>query len=214
MTDWKSTQQEIQACRRCEQKAVRHLRVPTAQKRRPPWKPLSPVRLYFISVAPPWGGAYFWNETVPDLVREGLFKALRKSLGVDVTSCRQFRDLRLFLTPAVKCPSEKDYKDHVPSREAVRNCARFLRAELDAAEAERILALGGVPFGSLCDLFGLEAPRRVSEFRRKVWWVRLGEKQVPLTGTYFLGNNRHRGFARIAEDIKRLLSLAPRNGDA
>jgi uracil-DNA glycosylase len=211
--EWEPIQQEIQACRRCEEKAVRHLRVPASQKRRPPWEPLRPVRLYFVSVAPPWGGVYFWDETERDLVREGLFKALRNPLSNAVTNCRQFRDLSLFLTPAVKCPSEKNDNDHAPSRAATKNCASFLRSELVSAGAQRILALGRVPFGSLCDIFGLDAPKRVSEFRRKVWWVRLGEKQVPLTGTYFPGNNRHRGFVRIAEDIERLLSLTPRNGN-
>lgn len=214
MIDWESIQEKIQACRRCEQQRVRHLRVPTGEKRRPPWDPLPPVRLYFVSVAPPWGGAYFWDETARDAVREGLFRVLRKPLDADVTTCRQFRELRLFLTPAVKCPSAKGKKDHAPSRTATKNCASFLRAELTAAKAERILALGAVPFRSLCDIFGIDAPTRVAKFRGQVWWVRLGETEVPLAGTYFTGNNRHRGFDKIVEDIERLLQLAPRTRDA
>ena len=210
---WDPTQEEVQACRRCEQKNVLHVRVPPSQKRRPPIEPPCPVRIYFVSVAPPWGGAYFWDATAPDHVRGGLFEALRKPLGSDVTTCHQFRDLRLFLTPAVKCPSEKDGKDHAPSRTAVKCCARFLRSELAAAKVERILALGGVPFGSLCDIFSLDAPRQVAEFRRHVYWVRIGDKYVPLAGTYFPGNNRHKGFERIAEDVGRLLDLAPKNDD-
>ena len=81
--DWPSTQEEI-------------------RKRRPPWEPLRPIRLYFISVAPPWGGAYFWDETKPDAVREGLFSALRERLGVAVQRCPDFRDLRLFPPPAAR----------------------------------------------------------------------------------------------------------------
>ena len=211
--DWDLTQQEIQTCRRCESECIPYLRVPLDEKRKPLWAPLRPVRLYFVSVAPPWGGAYFWDETKRDSVREGLFTALHKPLGVPITSCRQFLDQRLFLTPAVKCPSSRDDKDHKPSRPAVQNCARFLHVELLAAEPERILALGKVPFEALCRLFGIEAPKRVAEFRKDVAWVRVGGKVVPLSGTYFAGNNRHRGFAAIAEDIGRLLELNPRDSD-
>jgi hypothetical protein len=51
----------------------------------------------------------------------------------------------------------------------------------------------------------------VAKFRGQVWWIRLGEKEVPMAGTYFTGNNRHKGFDRIVKDIDRLLKLAPRN---
>ncbi|HMH51428.1 MAG TPA: uracil-DNA glycosylase family protein, partial [Candidatus Acidoferrum sp.] len=187
----------------------------------PPWEPVPRVRLYFVSVAPPWGGAYFWDETARDAVREGLFRAIRKPLATEVTTCRQFRDLQLFLTPAVKCPSAKakkdlprQSKDHAPSTKAVEHCARFLHSELTAANPERILALGAVPFGSLCDIFEVAAPRQVARFRGQVWWIRLGKSEVPMAGTYFPGNNRHKGFDMIVEDIERLLKLAPRTRDA
>jgi uracil-DNA glycosylase len=208
--DWQAIQAGIRTCRHCEEKAVPHLRVPCGDKRSPPWAPLGPVRLYFVSVAPPWGGAYFWDESGRDAVREGLFTALRKPLGVPVRNCRQFRDLRLFLTPAVKCPSSKNGKDHAPSTSAVNNCGHFLRSELLAARAERILALGRTPFASLCDIFKLDAPREVASFRKDVWWVRLGATEVPLTGTYFPGNDRHKGFPMIGDDIGRLLAVNPR----
>jgi uracil-DNA glycosylase len=129
---------------------------------------MPPVRLYFVSVAPPWGGAYFWDETARDAVRDGLFRALRKALHAEFTTCRQFRDLRLFLTPAVKCPSAVDEKDHAPTRLPIEHCANFLQAELTAAKAERILALGAAPFSSLCNMFGIDAPRRVAKFRGQV----------------------------------------------
>lgn len=211
---WQSTQQTIQACRRCEARSVPYLRVPPREKRKPPWEPIQPVRLYFVSVAPPSGGAYFWDETRRDSVREGLFRALHEPLGIAVTSCRQFRDLRFFLTPAVKCPSSKDDKDRQPSRGAVKECVPFLREELRCAEPERILALGRVPFQSLCGLFGIDAPKNVALFRRRVAWVRVGSKEIPMAGTYFTGNDRHRGFSAIVENIGRLLELSPRNADA
>ena len=214
MSDWESIQKQIQACRRCEENRVRYVCVPSGEKRRPPWEPVPPVRLYFVSAAPPRGGAYFWDKAARDAVREGLFRALRKPLDTDVTTCRQFRDLRLFLTPAVKCPSASANKDHAPSRYAVRNCAGFLRAELTAAKPERILALGAVPFRSLCDMFHIHAPMQVAEFRGQVWWVRLGRIEVPLAGTYFTGNNRNKGFDKIVEDIQRLLQMEPRMRDA
>ena len=210
---WATTQNEIQTCRLCETQHVANLRVPCAEKRHPPWEPLRPVRLYFVSVAPPWGGDYFWDEAKGDDVREGLFKAIRalpKPLDHVIDNCRHFRDARLFLTPAVKCPSSADNKDSKPSPTAVANCAHFLRSELATAEAERVLALGQVPFRALRQVFGIRAPSRVAEFRKHVAWVQLGDKHVPLMGTYFPGNNRHRGFRSIVEDIGRLLDLAPK----
>ena len=212
-SDWATIQTEIQSCRFCESRQVPHLRVPCAEKRHPPWEPLRPVRLYFVSVAPPWGGDYFWDETKGDDVREGLFNALRalpRPLDHIIANCRQFRDAHLFLTPAVKCPSSVDNNDSKPSPAAVANCAHFLRSELATAGAERILALGQVPFRALRQVFDLRAPSKVAEFRKHVAWVQLGAKKVPLMGTYFPGNNRHRGFGSIVEDIGRLLALAPR----
>jgi len=123
----------------------------------------------------------------------------------------------MFLTPAVKCPSAKTLKagggkdqDHSPSIAAVANCAEFLRSELTVANPERILALGAVPFRSLCNIFGVAAPRQVAKFRGRVWWVRLGKREIPFAGTYFTGNNRHKGFDKIVEDIQRILKLEPR----
>lgn len=169
--DWYSTQQAIQACRYCETECVRYLKCPRGEKRSPPWQPARPVRLYFVAVAPPWGGAYFWDETQRDAVREGLFRALQEPLGVTITNCRQFRDLGLFLTPMVKCPSSKDDKDHHPLRAAIRHCASFLRDELLVAEPERILTLGRVPFQGVCKMFGVnDAPRTIAQFRTRVTW--------------------------------------------
>lgn len=207
---WHLTQQAIQACKWCETECVPYLPVPRSEKRFPPWQPARPVRLFFVSVAPPWGGAYFWDETKRDAVREGLFRALQEPLGVTITDCRQFRDLRLFLTPMVKCPSSKEGRDHPPLRAAIRHCASFLRDELLAAQPERILALGRVPLRGVCQMFGVRASSTVAQSRTDVTWVRMGEKEVPLLGTYFVGNNRHGGFPAIVEDIARLLELKPR----
>ena len=212
--DWQSVQQTIQNCRRCEAESVAYLRVPYEEKRQPTYEPIRPVRLYFVSVAPPWGGAYFWDETNRDAVREGLFTALRKPVGGTIHSCRQFRDMQFFLTPAVKCPSAKSNRDHRPSRLAIRHCANFLRDELLTSEPERILALGRVSFNSLCSLFQVDAPKKVAEFRKRTWWVKLGKRKVPLSGTYFPGNNRHNQMPFIEQDIDRILKLFPKDEDA
>lgn len=216
MIEWQSVQQTIQSCRRCEVEAVVHLHVPTGEKRKPPQEPVKPVRLYFVSVAPPWGGAYFWDETKRDAVREGLFRALSLALGEEITTCRQFRDMGFFLTPAVKCPSTRSNHDHPPHRQAVNNCVGFLLDELLSIQPERILALGKVPFLSLCKIFDISRDKsedNVSVFHKKTWLVDLGEQKTPLGGTYFPGNNRHRGFSAIAQDIERILSLNPRGND-
>jgi uracil-DNA glycosylase family 4 len=104
----------------------------------------------------------------------------------------------------------KGNNDHAPSRCAAKNCEDFLLSELTAAKPQRVMALGAVAFSSLCDIFHIDAPRKVAEFRGKVWWVRLGGTEVPLTGTYFTGNNRHKGFDKIVEDINQLLHIEPR----
>ena len=106
---------------------------------------------------------------------------------------------------------KKGKKDYRPSRLAVRNCSKFLKDELLAAEPERILAMGKVPFQSLCDLFSIEAPKRVADFRKHIWWVRLGSREIPMSGTYFPGNNRHQGFDAIVKDIEKILELTPRS---
>lgn len=209
---WNNTQQEIQSCRRCEMQYVTGVKVPSGEKRRPPWEPLSPVRLYFVSVAPPYGGDYFWDETKYDAVRDGLFKALRslpRPIDKPITTCREFWEAGFFLTPAVKCPSSNAERDVKPSAQAIANCLDFLRSELVIAEPQRILALGRIPFNALCQVFGLAKRHRVKEFRKTIEWVNIGQKEVPLMGTYFPGNNRHRGFESVIEDIDRLLELAP-----
>ena len=121
--EWRSIQQAIQGCRRCEVEHVSYLSVPCGAKREPTWEPVHPVRLYFVSVAPPWGGAYFWDETKRDAVREGLFKALHGAIPVEIRNCEEFRANRLFLSPAVKCPSTKNDKDHSPSLLSVTTCS-------------------------------------------------------------------------------------------
>src|SRR5437879_4894151 len=82
----------IQVCGPCEECRVPYWLVPVGDKRKPPWEPLPPGSFYFVSVAPPWGGVYFWDERERDAVREGLFRALRKPLDTEVVTCRQFRD--------------------------------------------------------------------------------------------------------------------------
>lgn len=72
-----TTQQEIESCRYCEIAHVANLCVPGSEKRHPPWEPLRPVRLYFVSVAPSWGGDYLREESKGNDIREGLFKPLR-----------------------------------------------------------------------------------------------------------------------------------------
>lgn len=208
--DWQSTQSAIQDCRRCEKEVVPCLIVPPDKKRAPPWEPLTPVRLYFVSVAPPFGGAYFWDERQRDAVRARLFMALHEALGLKITTCEEFRNRQFFLTPMVKCPSMKANRDHPSHPTAITNCGPLLRDELLAARPERILALGRVPFIGICKVFGVDAPKTVAQFRKRVSWIRLGDLDAPMLGTYFVGNNRHKGFPSIVEDINRLLELKPR----
>jgi hypothetical protein len=54
----------------------------------------------------------------------------------------------------------------------------------------------------------------VEKSRGNVWWVRLGEMEVPLAGTYSAGNNRHKGFDKIVQDNQHVLQLEPRKRGA
>lgn len=209
--EWPLVQTQIDNCRRCEQEAVRYLVVPSGQKRHPPYPPPVPTRLLFVSVAPPWGGDYFWDESKHDKVREGLFSALATATGQQFNSVRAFREAGYFLIPGVKCPSQKCGKDHEPSAMAIKNCASHLVGEIGLSHAERILALGREPMKSVSHALELEFPGMVHEYRRKLLWGRIAGHLVPVAGTYFPGNNRHKGFAKIAEDIKWILAQEPKS---
>ena len=204
---WERTQQKVQYCRLCEEERVKYLSVPANRKRKPPIPPPLDTRLYFVSVAPPWGGAYFWDESRRDGVREGLFRALRLAGENGIHSCSEFVKRGFYLTPAVKCPSQKDGRDHHPAPAAVANCRPFLLAELEHAMPEVILALGQTPFKALCHLFSINAPHTVRDYHDNHWSARLGGRSVVVAGTYFPGNDRHKGFNSIVKDIRRLLSL-------
>ena len=210
MSCWETTQNEIEECRCCEEGKVPYLVVPE-KKRHPPFPLSEPTCLLFISVAPPWGGSYFWDDTQPDGLRKGLFKALQKA-GHSISTFSQFRKQGFFLVPGVKCPSCKNGNDHHPTSKAVKNCAEFLRKECEILSPERILALGKNAMQSASRAFGLEIPRRVERFREKTFWVTLGNREIPLMGSYFPGNNRHGGVEDIVTDIRKILSKSPRLG--
>lgn len=207
---WSQIQETIDGCRRCETERVRHLRVPSSVKRHPAFSPPDPTRIYFISVAPPWGGAYFWDESARDAVREGLFAALHTAIGKRFDTCADFYQHGFHLSPAVKCPSEQDGKDHRPPTKALKNCESYLHAELECALPERILALGALPFQTLSRLFSLDAPDRLEDCHGRIWWATIGRREVPVSGTYFPGNDRHGGLHHVPADIRNLLAVEPR----
>ena len=160
MNCWEIAQNEFEECRRCENDKVQYLVVPE-KKRHPSFPPPQPTRLLFISVAPPWGGSYFWDDTRPDGLRKGLFKALNEALkktGQSISTLSEFRDQGVFLVPAVKCPSCKNGKDHLPASTAVKNCAPFLHKECKSLSPERILALGKIPMQSVSKAFNIIIP--------------------------------------------------------
>lgn len=210
MSCWETTQNDIEQCRRCENDKVQYLVMPE-KKRHPPSPPPQSIHLLFISVAPPWGGSYFWDDTQPDGLRRGLFEALQKA-GQRISTLSQFREQGFFLAPAVKCPSCKNGNDHLPTSMALQNCAPFLRKECESLSPERILALGKIPMQSASTAFNIEIPRKVEDFRGPPFYVPLGGRQIPLMGTYFPGNKRHGGFEHIAQDIREILSKSPTPG--
>ena len=214
MSCWEIAQNEFEECRRCEKDKVQYLVVPE-KKRHPSFPPQQSTRLLFISVAPPWGGSYFWDETQPDRLRMGLFEALNEALkktGQRIRTISEFRDQGLFLVPAVKCPSCKNGNDHLPTSTAVKNCASFLRKECESLSPERILALGKIPMQSASTAFNIDIPRNVEDFRGTLFHILLGGRQIPLMGTYFPGNKRHGGFEHIAQNIREILSKSPKPG--
>jgi len=204
---WEAIQQTIQGCRVCDEKRVDFLRVPADRKRQPPVPPPLPTRLYFVSVAPPSGGAYFWDESQRDALREGLFRALGVAEGKAILSCSDFVKRGFYLTPAVKCPSQSDGKDHAPAAAAISHCEPLLQAELQHAMPKCIIALGRIPFKSLCRMFSVTTPSRLRHYHGRIWEARLGDRSIHFGGTYFPGNNRHKGFDKIVTDLQKFLKL-------
>ncbi len=209
---WHEAQNRVDHCRCCDERCVPYLKVPVGPKRHPPYPPQQSTRLFFVSVAPPYGGSYFWDETRQDDVREGLFLAIAEASGQRFASVPEFLDAGYFLVPGVKCPSEKDGNDHKPSIKAIKNCTSHLSVELEICRAERLLAFGGDPMKSVSIALEFKAPRLVREYRRKLWWRQIGGHWIPAAGTYFPGNNRHQGFQEIVGDIGWILDQEPRSG--
>lgn len=58
--------------------------------------------------------------------------------------------------------------------------------------------------------FDLKIPSKVEEGRKKIRWVPLGNRQIPLAVTYFPGHNRHKGRECIAPDIREILGQEPK----
>lgn len=207
--NWGQVQEQIEQCRLCEAKEIKYLRVPTDRKRHPPLEPTVKIKLFFVSVAPPWGGAYFWDESRSDKVRQGLFRALKDATGESIQSIREFHSGGYYLVPAVKCPSEKDGRDHLPSVAARKTCTSHLHSELQVTRPSRVLALGSIPLQSIAELFGISVPHNLAECRGQIWWLPIGDQAVPFTATYFPGNNRHGNFDSIANAIRQLIELSP-----
>ncbi len=185
--------------------------VPDESKRHPLKSPPEPTKLFFVSVAPPSGGTYFWDESKPDSLRNGLFKAIEEATGEQFQNVDEFRDAGYFLVPAVKCPSEKNGKDHNnPIKKAKENCSKYLRDELEVSGAKRILALGKVPMTAISIALGLETiPKNVADYHQKLWPSNISGRSVLVAGTYFAGAYRHNGFGKVVETIKWFIEQNP-----
>jgi uracil-DNA glycosylase len=207
---WAKLQSKIHSCRICEAQDIRYIRVPKAEKHYPPYAPPKPTKLFFVSVAPPFGGKYFWAEQ-PNGLRRGLFDAIAQATGQLCISLSDFLAKGFFILPGVKCPSERNGFDYRPQSKAIANCSSYLRNEITLAQPERILALGCDPMQSLSIALGFKAPPRVCDYRQKFWWVQLGNRWIPVAGTYFAGNNRHRSFEKIVRDINWILQQKPKS---
>lgn len=210
---WDRVQSNIEECRICQHQQVRYLMVPDDGKRHPSYPPPQPTKLLFISVAPPRGGSYFWDEAARDNLRDGLFEILEEATGVKFESVHQFWKAGYYLIPGVKCPSQMDGNDQPPARIALRNCASHLKCEIEQCGADRILALGRTPVRSLAAALHLKIPRKVLEYRGQLWWPMIAGRSVPVAGTYFAGNDRHQGFESIVEDIKWILDQQPKGSN-
>ena len=207
---WPILQAQIHNCHICEAQNVSYIKVPKGEKHQPPYGPPQPTRLFFVSVAPPSGGKYFWAEQSNGL-RRGLFTAIAQATGQRFTSMRDFWAAGFFLLPGVKCPSEKDGYDYRPQSKAILNCSSYLRHEIELAQPERILALGCDPMQSLSAALGFKSPKKVHDYRQRFWQAKIGKRWIPVAGSYFAGNNRHRSFDKIVKDIDWILHQEPKD---
>jgi hypothetical protein len=67
-----------------------------------------------------------------------------------------------------------------------------------------------LPFQTLSRLFSFDAPDRVEDCHGRIWWAIIGGREVPVSGTYFPGNDRHGGLRHVPADIMSLLEVGPK----
>ncbi len=208
---WRDIQDRIASCRTCEACGVPNLLVPDGAKHHPPLAPPKPTELMLIAIAPPWNGRYFWDEAAADGLRGRVLALLTDATGRPFRSLREFCAAGYYLLPAVKCPSGRDDRDHRPAARALWNCARHLRQELEVARPTRVMAIGLDAMRALAAALELPAPVRVRDYRGRLQRVRIAGQETWLSGTYYAGNNRHRGRDKIVADIRNLLGRHPLN---
>lgn len=144
---WNHIQYGIEACLECDRQKFDEVLCKRAKKH--PVEP-SNVKILFISEAPPASGAYFYDETRPDGLRDKLFLRLNE-IGVKVETIQDFLDHGFFLVPTVKCPSGKPKPDgrsmnnKNPRSSVIRLCVeRHLAREIEFMKPQLIILLGGV----------------------------------------------------------------------
>ena len=148
---------------------------------------------------------HFWDEGVPDRLRDGVYRALGEALGITLTTVAQFCADGFYLVPAVRCPSVWGGRDHLPRAAAVRNCSRHLHTSVLAIRPKRVLMLGRVPLRAMSLAFDLDLPSSVRACLGRQWTLALPHGDMTVAATYFPGNNRHRGFDAIVETLRNLM---------
>jgi len=209
-SQWRRIQDEIEACLECSRNGFAEV-LCQGPKKHPSVEPTN-VKVLFISEAPPASGAYFYDETRADGLREKLFRSLRET-GLEVQTLRDFLDYGFFLVPTVKCPSGKPSPDGAsvnndnPKPSAIRLCVGLhLRREIAFIRPQRIVLLGGVALrGCSRILLGLET-KSVEESRRESpITTHLGALAFEVYPTYW-PTPRHGHIEDMKDDFRHALT--------
>ena len=117
----------------------------------------------------------------------------------------------------MKCPSTNlDGSDRFPpASKAIDTCAQHLRAELEAARPERVLALGGPAIRGVIGALGLPIRKgiTVAGFAAGTYEAEIGGRIVPVAGSLFPGTPRKGAWEPdgTSADIVRILARHPRD---
>lgn len=200
---WEDIQEEIDKCRRCYREG--QYQIQFRRKKLPEIKPEN-IRLLFISEAPPYSKSYFYWENSPDKLRKRIFTILNE-IGYDIKTLSDFVSSGFYLTPTVKCASQRNGKNANPRRRVIKLCISYLKKEMEYIKPKAICLLGRTALYGFSLLFsGKFSFRPLRDVAGQVRDIKIKERTVKVMITYW-PSNRQGKFKEIIDHIRIIDSL-------